>query len=105
MGGLKMKHDEDSSATVKNVVLVGMLSKEDQDMCFQQASVTWVEQDSETKCIELRDKIMNIANQHVYMITPTPMDIDALNRQSEEDWGDIWNSGPPGMIWAGRNPK
>ena len=47
--GPKMKHDEELSATIKIVVLVGMLPEDYQDMCFQQASVTWVEQDSEIK--------------------------------------------------------
>ena len=62
-------------------------------MCFQQASVTGVEQDSEIKYTDLRDKIMNIASQRVSMITPTPMDIDAVNQQGGDEWGDhsIWN--------------
>ena len=54
--GLKMKHDEELSATIKIAVFIGMLPREYQDMCFQQASVTGVEQDMETKYIELRDK-------------------------------------------------
>ena len=36
--GLKMKHNEDISSPIKFVVLVGMLSKEYQDICFQQAT-------------------------------------------------------------------
>ena len=53
--------------------------------------------DSEVKYTELRDEIMNIANQRMSMITPTPMDIDAVNQQRGDDWeafGDIWNYGP-----------
>ena len=36
--GLKMKHNEDFSPPIKIVVLVGMLPKEYQDICFQQAT-------------------------------------------------------------------
>ena len=32
----------------------------------------------------MRDKIMNIANQRVSMVTPTPMDIDAVNQHVED---------------------
>ena len=74
--GLKMKHDEEISAPIKIAIVVGMLPKEYQDMCFQQA--TGVSADSEVNYIELRDKIMNIANQRMSMITPAPMDIDAV---------------------------
>ena len=77
MDGLKMKHNEDLSAPIKIAVLVGMLPKEYQDMCFQQASGLSVVQDTHYYT-ELRDKIINIAGQRVSMITPTPMDIDAL---------------------------
>ncbi len=103
MDGLKMKHDEEISAPIKIVILVGMLLKDYQDMCFQQA--TGVSAESEVKYIELRDKIMNIANRRMSMITPTPMDIDAVNQQGGDDWyGDIWpnaisNYGPPGKSW------
>ena len=87
--GLKMKHGESPSVPIKIVVLVGMLPKDYQDMCFQQASITWVHS-------ELRDKIMNIASQRVSMITPAPMDIDALTHgpcppSMADEWGDIWN--------------
>ena len=100
MDGLKMKHNEDLSAHIKIAVLVGMLPKKYQDMCFQQA--TGVSADSEVKYIELRDEIMNIANQRMCMITPTPMDIDAVNQQGGDEWGafgGLWNYGPPGMSW------
>ena len=36
--GLKMKHNEDISPPIKIAVLVGMLPKEYQDICFQQAT-------------------------------------------------------------------
>ena len=69
-------------------------------MFFQQASATGVAEDSQIKYTALREKIMNIANQRVSMITPTPMDIDALNHAREADeWGHIWNYGPPGISW------
>ena len=50
----------------------------------------------------MRDKIMISASQRVSMVTPTPMDIDAVRDQhvedGGEDWGSIWDygSGPPG---------
>ena len=99
--GLKMKHNEELSAPIKIAVLVGMLPKEYQDMCFQQASGLSVVQDTHYY-IELRDKIINIAGQRVSMITPTPMDIDALTHgpcppSMADEWGDIWNYGPPGI--------
>jgi len=102
--GLKMKHNEDLSAPIKIAVLVGMLPKEYQDMIFQQASGMSVTQD-ENYYKELRDKIINIAGQRVSMITPTPMDIDALNHANEmDDYGDIWNYGPPGVTWEDTFP-
>ena len=69
-------------------------------MCFQQA--TGVSADSEVKYIALRHEIMNIANQRVSMITPTPMDIDAVNQQGGSEWNDMWGYGgmpPTGMGW------
>ena len=98
--GLKMKHNEDLSAPIKIAVFVGMLPKEYQDMCFQQS--TGVSADSEVKYTELRDKIMNIANQRMSMITPTPMDIDAMNQQGGSEWNDMWGYGgmpATGMGW------
>ena len=85
MDGLKMKHDEELSATIEIAVLVGMLPKDYLDMCFQQASLTRVQEDSEKTYLQLRDKISNIAAQRVSMITPTPMDIDALKHAREAD--------------------
>ena len=82
MDGLKMKHDEEISAPIKIVICVGMLPKEYQDMCFQQAA--GVSADSDVKYDGLRDKIINIASQRVSMITPTPMDIDIVKQQSGE---------------------
>ncbi len=89
--GLKMKHNEEISAPMKIVVVVGVLPKEYQDMCCQQA--TGVSADSEVKYIELRDKIMNIANQRMSMTTPTPMDIDAVNQQGGSERNDMWGYG------------
>ena len=66
-------------------------------MCFQQA--TGVAADSDLKYIEMRDNIMNIASQRISMISPTPMDIDAVNQQGGDEGGDIWNFGPPGISW------
>ena len=77
-----------------------MFPKEYQDMCFQQAP--GVSADSEVKYIELRNEIMSIANQEVFMITPTPMAIDAVNQQGGSEWNDMWGYGgmsPPGMGW------
>ena len=52
--GLKMKQDEEISAPIKIAILVGMLPKDYQDMCLQQA--TGVSADSEVRYIELRDR-------------------------------------------------
>ena len=102
--GLKMKHNEELSAPIKIAVLVGMLPKEYQDMIFQQASGNSQTQD-ENHYKDLRDKIINIAGQRMSMITPTPMDIDALNHANEgDDYGDIWNYGPPGVSWEDTFP-
>ena len=65
--GLKMKHDDEISAPITIATWIRMLPKDYQDMCFQQA--TWVSADSDVKYIELRDKIMNITNQQMSMIT------------------------------------
>ena len=63
--GLKMKHNEDISAPIKIAVLVSMLPKEYQDICFQQATGMSSEAATETKYAELRDKIMSMAGQRV----------------------------------------
>ena len=47
--GLNMKHDENLSVPIKIVVFVGMLPNDYQDMCFQQASITGVQQSSEVQ--------------------------------------------------------
>ena len=39
---------------------------------------------------EMRDKIMNIANQRVSMVTPMPTDIDAVREHGGEDGGEDW---------------
>ena len=93
--GLKMKHNEEISAPVKIAVLVGMLPKEYQDMCFQQATGISTEAATQEKYEELRDKVMGMAGQRVSMVTPTPMDIGALH-QGEESW-ECWNPSGMGM--------
>ena len=103
-GWVENELDESLSAPIKIAVLVVTLPKDYQDMCFQQASLTGVQEDSEKQYLELRDKILNIASQRVSMITPTPMDIDALTHgpcppSMADEWGDIWNYGPPGINW------
>ncbi len=75
---LKMKHDESISASIKIVVFVGMLPKEYQDLCFRQALC--VKMREELQYIEMRDKIMNLASQRISMVTPSPMDIYAVNQ-------------------------
>ena len=90
MDSLKAKHNESISASIKIAILVGMLPKEYQDMCFQQATEAADPTDLEYN--EMRDKIMNIANQRVSMVTPTPMDIDAVRDQHVEGGGEDWGS-------------
>ena len=87
--GLRMKHDEDISPPIKIAVLVAMLPKEYQDICFQQATGISSEAATQDKYEELRDKVMGMAGQRVSMTTPVPMDIGAVNQQGVEDWGDI----------------
>ncbi len=56
-------------------------------MCFQHATGVSAVQDMQYYS-ELRDKIINKARQCVSMITPTPMEIDALNHARDADeWG------------------
>ena len=43
---------------------------------------------------EIRDKVMNIANQSVSMVTPAPMDIDAVRESHGEGGGGDWGWGP-----------
>ena len=95
-----MKHDESLSTPIKIAGLVGMFPQDYQDVCFQQASLTGVQEDSEKQYSELRDKILKIASQRVSMITPTPMDIDALTHgpcppSMPDEWGghlELWSS-------------
>ena len=42
---------------------------------------------------------MNIANQRVSMLTPTPMDIDAVREQNLEDGAEDWGCGPGPQGW------
>ena len=55
---LKAKHEETVAASIKIVILVGMLPKEYQDMCFQQA--TGNTGTKELQYIQMRDKVMSI---------------------------------------------
>ncbi len=85
--GLKMKHNEDMSPSIKITVLVGMLPQEYQDICFQQATGISSDAAPQEKYEELRDKIMSMAGQRVSMSTPVPMDIGALSQGDE--WGNF----------------
>ena len=85
---LKMKHDEEIAAPIETAILVGMPPKEYRDMCFQQATGT--AKPEEMQYNEMRNKITNIAIQRVSMITPTPMDIDAVRDYGGEDGGEDW---------------
>ena len=64
---LKMKHDETIAASIKIAIVVGMLPKEYQDLCFRQA--TDVKMTEESQYAELRNKIMNIATRKHSMVT------------------------------------
>ena len=89
MDGLKMKHNENISPSVKTVVLIGMLPKEYQDICFQQVTGISSEAATQEKYEELRDEVMGMAGKRVSMTTPVPMDIGALSQGDE--WGEFWN--------------
>ena len=65
MDGLKMKHNEDMPTPIKIAVLVGVLPKEYQDICFQQAAGISSEAATGIKYVELSDKIMSMAGQRV----------------------------------------
>ena len=95
--GLKAKHNEYISASMRIAICVGMLPKDYQDMCSQQAS--GIGKPIGSTYNEMRDKIMNIANQRVSMITPTPMDIDAVRGYGGEDGGEDWGWGPGPYGW------
>ena len=50
----------------------------------------------------MRNEIMSIANQRKFMITPTPVDIDAVNQQAGTEWNEMWGHEymlRPGMGW------
>ncbi len=107
--GLKMKHNEDISPPITIAVLVGMLPKEYQDICFQQATGISSEAATQEKDEELRDKIMSMAGQRVSMSTPVPMDIGALTHgpcppSMVDEWGEFWNQGPQGMSMGYEEP-
>ena len=92
--GLRVKHNEDISSPIKIAVLVGMLPKEYQDICFQQATGISSEAATQEKYDELRDKIMSMAGQRVSMGTPVPMDIGALTHgpcppSMVDEWGNF----------------
>ena len=88
--GLRMKHNENISPPIKIAVLVGMLPKEYQDICFQQATGVSSEAGAHERYEELSDKVMGMAGQRVSMTTPVPMDIGALSQGDE--WGGILES-------------
>ena len=60
---------------------------------------TGVSADSDVKYIEMKHKIVNIANQRISLVTPTPMDIDAVDQQGGDERSNIWNYEPPGTSW------
>ena len=72
MDGLKMKHNEDISPPIKIVVFVCMLSKEYQDICFQQATGISSEAATQEVYKELRDKVMGRAGQKGLNDYPSP---------------------------------
>ena len=107
--GLKMKQNEDISPPIKIVVLVDMLLKKYQDICFQQATGISSEPATQEKYEELRDKIMSRAGQRVSMSTPVPMDFGALTHgpcppSIVDEWGEFWNQGPPAMSMSYEEP-
>ena len=82
IGALKNKHDEELGENIKLAVFVGMLPKEYQDICFQMGSIAG----QTVRFKDIRDRVLNMANQRLQMAQPVPIDVDALQRE-EYQWG------------------
>ena len=72
---LKSLYNEELNSNIKLAVLIGMLPKEYQDMCLQTSCMT-----TKMTYEDLRDNVLNIANQRMHMSQPTPMDIGSMQR-------------------------
>ena len=76
---LETTFNERITENIKLAVLIGMLPKDYQDMAMQNVGLM-----SDMKYKEVRDYIINVATQRLFMYKPTPMDIDGV---WNEEWG------------------
>ena len=83
---LKNEFQEEFSDAVQVAILVSMLPKDLQDVIFQMGH------GEKLKYLEVRDKVMGIANHRSAMSTPTPMDIGSVPVQGVEveQWGEYF---------------
>ena len=75
---MKSRFAEDSNNDIKLAVLVGILPKGYQDIVLQTTSVT-----DKVQYENIRDNIVNMANQKVEILQPRPKDIRTTGREDE----------------------
>ena len=83
-GKLRAEFGEELSNNVQVAILTGMIPRDLQDMVFQLGHGG-----ADLKYIEVRDKVMSVANHRSLMVTPTPMDIGRVSVETEE-WQEEW---------------
>jgi hypothetical protein len=83
---LNSRYSEEVNGKLKVAILVGMLPKEFQDMVFQASS----QKDGDKIDYEAtRDHVLNVANQKMQMLKPTPMDIGTMEDEYKGDQGQF----------------
>ena len=86
-------HNETISENIKMGILISMLPKEYQDLCFGIGGVSG----AKPVYSDIRDKVVNMANHKITLCTPTPMDLDQLGQNDE------WNvNGDANNYWRER---
>lgn len=91
---LKNKHGEELGDNIRLAIFVGMLPKEYQDLCFQMGSTAG----QRITFHEVRDRVVNLANQKISSCTPTPIEVDGVQG---EDWGEGNSEDEPNGPWDG----
>ena len=80
VAALKSRYNEDVNSNLKFAILIGMLPKDYQDMILQNSCMT-----NKVSYEVARDHVLNVANQRMQMIKPTPMDLGSLDAQPVGD--------------------
>ena len=88
---LRNTHEENLGENVKIAVLIGMLPKEYQDICFHMGSTPG----SKIGYEDIRTRVVNLANQRIQLATPTPMDLGSMefpNGHRSGEWNNGWGT-------------